>query len=124
MPLRRAGKEKGSDRYRALGGDAVGLVVDYVKQETLRPLRGLGRYLLYGILGSFAIAVGLVVLDIAFLRALQTETGSTFSGNLSWSPYAIVMVGSCVVLGLGAIAVIRGVPRRTLGEKEKEGDRR
>lgn len=106
-----------------MGGDVVGLVVDYVKQETLGPLRGLGRYLAFGITGSVALAVGIVVLEVAFLRVLQTETGSTFAGNLSWSPYAIVMGTSLLLLTLAGIAVVKGAPRRLLtGSKKGAGD--
>jgi hypothetical protein len=107
-----------------MGGDVLGLVLDYVKQETLVPLRGLGRYLAFGVLGSISLAVGLVVLEVAFLRALQTETGSTFSGNLSWSPYAIVTVVSFLLLGLAAGAVVKGAPRRVLGQEQKKESRR
>jgi hypothetical protein len=107
-----------------MGGDVVGLVVDYAKQETLGPLRGLGRYLAFGLLGSISLAVGLVVLEVAFLRALQTETGSTFAGNLSWSPYAIVTVVSFLLLGLAAFAVVRGAPRRALQRDQEKGNPR
>jgi hypothetical protein len=29
---------------------------------------------------------------LSLLRALQTETGTTFTGNWSWAPYIIVLV--------------------------------
>ena len=41
------------------GGDAVQLVIDYLKQETIEPLQGLQRFLIYGVTGSLAISVGL-----------------------------------------------------------------
>ncbi len=73
---------KGLGGLRTSGGEAVQLVIDYVKQETLTPLRGLGRYILFGVAGSVALAIGLVILAVAFLRLLQGEMGSAFSGNL------------------------------------------
>ncbi|MHB8330472.1 MAG: hypothetical protein ACYDD6_12770, partial [Acidimicrobiales bacterium] len=76
--------ERGADRgIPGAGGDFVQLVVDYAKQETLGPLRGLGRFVAFGVAGSVFLAVGLVVLLLAGLRALQSETGTTFSGNLT-----------------------------------------
>ena len=95
------------------------MVIDYVKQETLDPLKGLGRFVLFGVAGSVALAIGLVILSVAFLRVLQTETGSTFSGNWSWAPYLICTV---VVVALAAVAV-KAVSRglgRAAGNPEKE----
>ena len=68
------------------------MVVDYVKQETVVPLRYLGRYLAFGIVGAFLLGLGVVLLGVGGLRALQTETGTTFTGDWSWAPYGIVVV--------------------------------
>jgi len=97
-----------SDGKRGLSGlrdesqEVVNLVVDYIKQETLDPVKGLGRYVVFGVSGSVAISIGLFVLAVGFLRILQTETGSTFTGNLSWIPYVICAV---LVVGIAFIAV-------------------
>src|SRR5258708_5952700 len=72
------------------------LVVAYVKQETLVPLRQLGRYVIFGVLGSLLLGLGVVLLGIGGLRALQTETGSTFGGDWSWAPYLIVFAALLV----------------------------
>lgn len=69
-----------------------GLIVEYFKQETVVPLQQLGRYVAYGLLGALLLGVGVIFLATSALRALQTETGSTFTGNLSWIPYMIVTV--------------------------------
>lgn len=76
------------------------LVIAYVKQETIEPIKGLGRFLAFGVLGSFLLSVGTLLLVLAGLRALQTETGSTFSGNFSWAPYFIVFVAALAVGGI------------------------
>ena len=68
------------------------LVIAYVKQETVVPLRQLGRYIGFGIVGSLLLGMGVVLLGMGGLRALQTETGSTFTGNWSWAPYGIMFV--------------------------------
>ena len=68
------------------------LVITYLKQETLVPLRQLGRYVGFGIAGSLLLGLGAVLLGVGGLRALQTETGETFTGDWSWAPYLIVFV--------------------------------
>ncbi len=95
------------------------LVIDYVKQETLTPLRGLGRYILFGVVGSVALAIGLVILAVAFLRLLQGETGSTFAGNWSWVPYLICTVAVVAVAAVAVLAVSRG-QNRSSSTPEKE----
>ena len=95
-------------RFSASGNETVRLVVDYVKQETLDPLKGLGRFVVAGIAGSVALAAGLVVLSVGFLRLLQTETGSAFTGNLSWLPYVICAVVLIAVGAVAAVAIGRG----------------
>jgi hypothetical protein len=80
------------------------LVVAYAKQETVEPLKGLRRYALAGLGGAFLMGVGFVFLAIGGLRALQTETSTTFTGNWSWVPYAIVVFGSFVIAGLAWMA--------------------
>lgn len=119
MARGRSGTGKGLSGLRSSGGEAVQLVIDYVKQETLTPLRGLGRYILFGVAGSVALAIGLVILAVGFLRFLQGETGSTFSGNLSWVPYLICTVAVVAVAAVAVLAVSRGQSRSTAApEKE------
>ncbi|MHB1517073.1 MAG: phage holin family protein [Acidimicrobiales bacterium] len=101
------------------GTEALELVIDYVKQETLEPLKGLGRYMVFGIVGSVALAVGLVVLAVALLRLLQGETGSTFNGNWSWAPYLLTLVAVVAVAVMAALAVGRG-QKRTTSRQSKE----
>jgi hypothetical protein len=80
------------------------LIKDYAKQETIDPLKGVGRYLTFGVPGAVLIGFGVVLLMLAGLRALQTQTGSTFHGSLSWLPYIIMLV---VAAGLAALAATR-----------------
>jgi hypothetical protein len=86
------------------------LVVAYAKQETLDPLRNIGRFLAFGVAGSTLLSVGLGLLALAGLRALQTETGSTFTGNWSFAPYLITFVGCALVMAFAAYAI--GAARR------------
>ena len=89
------------------------LVVAYAKQETVEPLMGLGRYAAFGIAGAFLMGLGVVFIAIGALRALQTETGTTFTGNWSWVPYVIVVAGSGLIAGLAWMA---------RGKRKSKGD--
>jgi hypothetical protein len=80
------------------------LVVAYFRQETLDPLKGLGRYVGFGIGGAFLLGFAVLFFALGALRALQTETGTTFTGNWSWVPYAIVIAGLLVFAGLSWMA--------------------
>ena len=72
------------------------LIVAYFRQETIVPLQSLGRYLLFGVAGALLLGTGFILLGVGSLRILQTETGSTFHGDWSWAPYAIVFAALCV----------------------------
>jgi hypothetical protein len=85
------------------------LVVTYVKQETVVPLRQLGRYAGFGIGGALLLGLGVVLLGVGALRALQTETGDTFTGDWSWVPYLIMVVA--LLLGAGLVWALRGAAR-------------
>ena len=86
------------------------LTLTYARQQTIDPLKGVGRYLGLGVAGSLLVGVGVVELTVALLRALQTETGSTFTGNWSWAPYVICIIVLCLLSGLAVYAIDR--PRR------------
>jgi hypothetical protein len=92
------------------------LVITYVKQQTLVPLQQLGRYVGFGLLGSLLLGFGVVFLAMSGLRALQTDTGSTFTGDWSWVPYLIMVVA--LILGAALVWVLRGQGRvQSRGEK-------
>ena len=73
------------------------LIIAYFKQETIDPLKGLVRYVAFGLLGAVLMGTGICFLAIGGLRALQTETGTTFTGNWSWAPYLFAIVALLIV---------------------------
>jgi hypothetical protein len=75
------------------------LVVAYAKQETVEPVRNLGRFVAFGLAGSLVLGLGLVLLVLAALRVLQTETGSHLQHHWSWLPYAIMFVVCLAIAG-------------------------
>lgn len=96
------------------------LVKSYARQETIDPLKGVARYVAFGTIGSIVLGLGLVLLTLAGLRALQTETGTTFTGNWSWAPYLIVLVVVAVLIGL----TVSQINRKGTGVERRHGDRR
>lgn len=81
-------------------GDFFDLVKAYAKQETVDPLSGAGRWLGLGLAGSVLLFLGGISLTLAMLRVLQEETGSTFTGNLSWVPHSLTLVAVMIVIAL------------------------
>jgi hypothetical protein len=86
--------------------DLWDLLVAYARQETVEPLRNIGRYLAYGVGGMLVLTLGVFLLGLSGLRALQTETGDVFAGFWSWVPYLIVTIffGGLVALSLSRIS--------------------
>ncbi|MHB8262780.1 MAG: hypothetical protein ACYDGY_03385 [Acidimicrobiales bacterium] len=95
--------------------DLASTVTAYVKQETLDPLKGAVRYILFGVAGALLIAIGSISAIVGLLRVLQGETGSTFHGSLSWIPYMIV---SLVAVAMAVLAAWR-IPKMEARRREE-----
>jgi predicted cobalt transporter CbtA len=123
-PLRKSsdGEKKG---VRRSGDDAFKLTLDYLKQEALEPLKGLGRFLLFGLVGSLLIAIGVLLALVGILRLLQDETGTALTGDWSWVPYFAVSLIGVAVAGLAGWRITAGPGRaklpRTSENASKEG---
>ena len=81
-----------------LGEEFMLLLREYLRQQAVRPFRALLRWVVFGLLGAVLILGGLTLLALAGLRALQVETGSAFTGNLSWLPYLITAGGLLLLM--------------------------
>ncbi|HEX3334129.1 MAG TPA: hypothetical protein VHS57_07295 [Acidimicrobiales bacterium] len=108
--------DNGSHGLRHAGDDAFQLTVDYLKQETIQPLKGLGRFLYMGITGSFFLAFGILLILLGVLRLLQTETGTALTGDWSWVPYAAVVVLGIAVIGVAVWRITAGPGKEKLPE--------
>jgi hypothetical protein len=106
-------------RLRGRTQDATTLVRTYLVQETVDPLRRLGRYVAAGAIGSLFIGIGTLMLLIALLRLLQGETGA-FHGNLSWIPYIIVIVVAAIVAAATVARIVTGPARKRRPRDSKE----
>jgi hypothetical protein len=114
------GQSEDRRRRSASVDEVVDTVVAYVKNETVGPLRGAGRWLAWGTVGALLIGVGLSLALLGLLRLVQTEWGSVADGRLSWVPYLIVVVVGVVVI----VLTLRRIDRATLMDDDRrEGDR-
>ena len=92
---------------RKEGSELVDLLRRYLIQETLTPLRTVGRTLLFGSAAAILLGIGMVLLLLGVLRVLQTETGRAFAGTWDWVPYPITAILGLVVVGGSGFAILR-----------------
>ncbi len=93
------------------------LFVRYVKEETIKPLKDLGRFLLWGTIGSVFVGFGAVLLLLGSLRYLQWQF-PVLDGSLSWLPYVIVSALALVVIALTAWRIVSGTAKRRVKVSE------
>jgi hypothetical protein len=90
--------EKG--RRSAEVGDLLDTVKAYATQETVGPLQAGAKAMALGVAGVFFVGFGIIILQVALLRLLQTET-SAFDGDLmSVVPYLIVFVVDLICIAV------------------------
>ena len=88
--------------------DLWDLLVSYARQETLDPLRNIGRYLAFGVGGMVVVTLGVFLFGLSGLRALQTQTGDVFTGFWSFVPYLIIALVLGGFVGLSISRIGRG----------------
>lgn len=89
------------------------LVIRYVKEETVQPLKEMGRFVAYGVIGSLFVGFGTMLLLMGALRFLQGQF-RVLDGSLSWLPYLIVAVLAIAVIALTAWRIVGGAAKRRL----------
>lgn len=90
------------------------LVVSYAKQETVDPLKALGRHMGFGIGGGILIGVGWAFALLALLRGLQqieffNDPTQGDGGTWSWLPYVIVAIVGAIVAGIYARILMKRI---------------
>ena len=91
-----------------LGQEMAQLVMGYAKQETVEPMKGLGRYVAWGLAGAFLIGIGMIFVSVGLLRLLQHEIG--LFDNSAWQsafPYLIVSFVLVVVIAVAGYSITR-----------------
>lgn len=88
------------------------LFVRYLKEQTVQPLKDLGRFVAFGALGSVFVAFGLVIGLIGVLRMVQALF-PVLDGSLSFIPYLIVVVLGVIIGALFVQRIFSGAARRS-----------
>jgi len=85
--------------------DVLDLVVAYAKQETIEPLRGALRWILWGLASMAFICTGLVFIVLGVVRASQDVLGESFQQSWSFVSYfaGVVACGIVVAFALSSI---------------------
>ena len=89
------------------------LALRYIKEETIQPLKDLGRFIVWGALGSLLVGFGYLFLLFGALRFLQ-EQFKVLDGTLSWIPYLIVVVLAALIVMLTVWRIVSGTAKRRL----------
>lgn len=106
QPQRAASKE--SKSTGEVVSELWGLLKDYGKQETIDPLKTLGRFVAWGSAASVCFAIAGTLFAVAILRVLQIEGRRWLGGN--WSPVAYVL--ALIVVSLVAYLSIKQIKKR------------
>jgi flagellar biosynthesis protein FliQ len=89
------------------------LALRYIKEETIQPLKDLGRFIAWGAVGSLLVGFGYLFLLFGALRFLQDQF-KVLDGTLSWIPYLIVVVLAAIIIGLTLWRIVSGTAKRRL----------
>jgi len=89
------------------------LALRYIKEETIQPIKEMGRFVLWGVLGSLLVGFGYLFLLFGALRFLQHQF-KVLDGTLSWIPYLIVVALAALVIALTLWRIISGTAKRRL----------
>jgi flagellar biosynthesis protein FliQ len=92
------------------------LFIRYFKEQTVQPLKDLGRFVMFGVLGSILVAFGVVIGLLGLLRMFQ-DLFPVLDGSLSFIPYLIVVVLALLIGALVVQRIFAGAPRRSKGSR-------
>ena len=89
--------------------DLVDLLKNYATQETVDPIKSLGRFIGFGTAASLCWGIAGTLFTVGVLRLVQVETRDFLDGNWSWVPYIAALVTSGLLTFL-ALKLIRRKP--------------
>jgi Putative Actinobacterial Holin-X, holin superfamily III len=89
------------------------LALKYIKEETIQPIKQMGRFVAWGAAGSLLVGFGYFFLLFGALRFLQ-EQFKVLDGTLSWIPYLVVVVLAAIVIALTLWRIVSGTAKRRL----------
>lgn len=88
-----------------------GMLVNYAKQETVEPLKRLGRYLGLGLAGSLFMFLGVLFVGLGALRFAQSIDQFEGTSWMSTIPYVIAAVVLIAAMGLIYLSLSRAKKR-------------
>jgi uncharacterized membrane protein len=88
------------------------MLVSYARQETVEPLKGLGRFVAFGVAAALFGGIGIIMLTLSGLRGLQDHNDGRFDGNLNWVPYVVALLLLALLI---ALAISRIKPKESHG---------
>lgn len=91
------------------------LALRYIKEETIQPIKEMGRFVLWGAVGSLLVGFGYFFLLFGALRFLQDQF-KVLDGTLSWIPYLIVVALAALIIGLTLWRIVSGTAKRRLND--------
>jgi hypothetical protein len=115
-----ADQKAGAEDVGELVRDIGTMLVEYVKQETLEPIKGLARFVAVGLAAMVVTGIGIVLLLLGGVRLLQDEAGSAFDGHLKFLPYVFALI-VCAVVAAGALRAASGPSRKAGSVPERRG---
>jgi hypothetical protein len=98
-------EEKGTGEVVA---DLVDLLKNYARQETVDPLKSLGRFVGFGAGAAVCWGIAGTLIAVGALRVVQVETRDLFDGNWTWVPY----IAALVLSGVGAVFSLKLIKKR------------
>ena len=78
--------------------EVVNLIKGYAMQETVEPLKPIGKFVAFGAAGGILMGLGILLMSLAMLRGLQTV--DFFDGNFSLLAYLAVGLTVLAIAGL------------------------
>jgi hypothetical protein len=114
-PPSRGSADRATGREDSSIGDVIDTIKAYAQQQTIGPLKNVGRWLAYGAAASFTLAIGLIVLLLGVLRLVQAEWERAATGSLSWLAYVITLVLTVILLML----TLMRIKKATLDKEPK-----
>ena len=85
--------------------DVLDLVVSYAKQETIEPLRGAMRWILWGLASMAFICTGLVFLVLGVVSLSQDVLGESFQHSWSFVSYFVGVLACGVVVAFALTSI-------------------
>lgn len=96
-------------------GELKFMVTDYAKQQTVEPLKNLGKWAAFGVAGGLLLTIGAFLTGLGFLRLFQkmsflseecallpNEGGASLTCDTTWTFVPYLMVFGLLIAAAGA----------------------